>query len=77
MNLNKIVCFASLLSLTISAGAETYSVTSPDGLNEIRLTTEPTLAYQVLRGGTALTEPSAIALEVAGKPLMGGAFRQD
>ena len=69
----KKIAFAGALMVTLALNAETHSVVSPDGLNEIRLTTEPTLAYQVLRGGTALTEPSAIALEVAGKPLMGGA----
>ena len=70
MNTN-ILALCALVAVT--AGAEMVSVTSPDGKNEIRLDTDPVLSYTVLRGGTALTAPAPIALEVAGKGVLGGA----
>ena len=70
MNTKMLALFA--LAATAVA-AETVSVKSPDGRNEIRLDTEPVLAYTVLRGGTALTAPAPIALEVAGRGVLGGA----
>ena len=63
-NMSRAVSFVVLLGAAISVGAETYSVSSPDGANEIRLMTEPVLAYQVLRDGRALTEHSTMALEI-------------
>ena len=51
--------------------AETVGVKSPDGKNEIRVTTDGQLVYEVLRNGKVLTGPNAIALEVEGKGTLG------
>ncbi len=53
--------------------AQTVSVKSPDGTNEIRLMTEPTLSYAVYRAGVERIAPTPIALEIEGKGALGGA----
>ena len=55
-----------------AAFGERTAVVSPDGKNEIRLETEPTLAFQVFRNGRALTERSPMAMTVEGRAKMGG-----
>jgi len=61
------------LASAIVAQAETYSVVSPNGVNEIRLLTEPVLSYEVISAGKVRVTPSPMAITVAGKPVMGGA----
>lgn len=56
-----------------SAFAQTLGVKSPDGLNEIRLSTEPVLSYSVYRGGVERVAPTPIAMEIEGKGTIGGA----
>lgn len=51
--------------------AETVSVKSPDGKNEIRLTADETLQYQVLRNGAVRIAPTAISLTVEGHGVLG------
>ena len=69
----KIIACCGVVVLALGAWAECFSVKSPDGQNEIRLETEPTLSYSVWRGGKALTAPSPMAMEIVGKPILGGA----
>ena len=56
-----------------AAFGERAAVVSPDGRNEIRLETEPALAFQVFRNGRAVTELSPMSMMVEGRPVMGGA----
>ena len=64
----------TLFALAVaSAAAETVSLKSPDGRNEICLDTEPTLSYRILRGGMPLTASTPVALEIAERGLLGGA----
>ena len=48
--MKKIILCCAFLA-TLAAAAETISLKSPDGRNEIRLSTEPALAYSVVRDG--------------------------
>jgi len=57
----------------LAVQAETYSVISPNGVNEIRLSTEPTLCYEVRSAGKVRVAASPVAMNIAGKPLLGGA----
>ena len=61
------------VALSCMAYAQTVSVKSPDGANEIRLMTEPTLSYAVYRAGVERIAPTPIALEIEGKGVLGGA----
>ena len=61
------------VALSCMAYAQTVSVKSPDGANEIRLMTEPTLSYAVYRAGVERVAPTPIALEIEGKGVLGGA----
>ncbi len=54
------------------ADAQTFSVKSPDGRNEIRLMTEPTLSYAVYRDGAERVAATPLALEVEGRGVLGG-----
>lgn len=56
----------------LSLTAQTIGVKSPDGLNEIRLMTEPTLSYSVLRAGVERVAPTPIAMEIEGVGMLGG-----
>ncbi len=60
-----------IAGIAFAAGAETISVTSPDGKNEIRLSVEDTLQYSVLRNGKVRVAPTAISLTVADKGVLG------
>ena len=62
-----------MTAMTFCVVAETVSVVSPDGLNEIRLETEPVLAYSVWREGRARIVPTPITLTVSGRSALGGA----
>jgi len=53
--------------------AETLSVKSPDGKNEIRLDTQPVLSYSVLREGIVRVAPTPLALDIEGFGALGGA----
>ena len=55
------------------ANAQTVSVKSPDGKNEIRIMTEPTLSYAVYRAGVERVAATPMALEIEGKGVLGGA----
>ena len=67
--------FAAVAAVAVTGGAvaRTISVKSPDGLNEIRLDTEPTLSYSVLRAGVERVSPTPISMEIEGVGLLGGA----
>ena len=60
-------CFA------LASAAQTVSVKSPDGLNEIRLSTEPVLSYSVYRSGIERVAATPMAMEFEGKGVLGGA----
>ena len=64
------VVFSALFSAVY---AQTFGVKSPDGMNEIRLNTEPVLSYSVCRGGIERVAPTPLAIEVEGKGVLGGA----
>ena len=68
------VLFCALLAASV-AFAETISIKSPDGRNEIKVATEPTLAYSVLRDGVVRIASAPISLEVEGMPKCGGAVK--
>ena len=63
------VALTTAFAWTLSA--ETVSVRSPDGANEIRVNTEPNLSCEILRKGKRLSGPNAIALTLAGKGTLG------
>ena len=52
--------------------AQTVSVKSPDGKNEIRLITEPVLSYAVYSAGEVRVAPTPLALEIEGMGVLGG-----
>ena len=54
------------------AFAQTVSVKSPNGENEIRLMTEPTLSYAVYHAGLERVAPTPIALTIEGVGTLGG-----
>ena len=64
----------SILAVALSgaAFAATISEKSPDGRNEIRLTTEPVLACSVLRDGKEIIAPTPISMTFEGKGVIGG-----
>ena len=62
--------FAFLLACI--AAAETISIKSPDGRNDIRLSTDPVLSVSVLRDGIARISNAPISMTVEGRPLCGG-----
>ena len=64
---------AAAVALAGDALAQTISVKSPDGKNEIRLMTEPTLAYSVIRSGIERISPTPISMEIDGVGVLGGA----
>ena len=61
------------LAFAPGAFAQTISVKSPDGRNEIRLMTEPTLSYSVHCAGIERVSPTPIAMEIEGAGVLGGA----
>ena len=67
------IAAVAVVAVTGGAVARTISVKSPDGLNEIRLDTEPTLSYSVLRAGVERVSPTPISMEVEGVGVLGGA----
>ena len=64
--------FTATLVATFVSFAETISEKSPDGRNEIRLTTEPVLSYSVLHDGKERVASTPISLTVEGKGVLGG-----
>jgi alpha-glucosidase len=64
--------FTATLVATVASFAEVISEKSPDGRNEIRLTTEPVLSYSVFRDGKERVAPTPISLTVDGKGVLGG-----
>ena len=58
---NMFLAAVAAVAVTGGAVARTISVKSPDGLNEIRLDTEPTLSYSVLRAGVERVSPTPIS----------------
>ena len=71
----KIHLSSLLVGVAAVAVAETVTLKSPDGRNEIRLSTEPALTYSVLRDGVERVAPSPISLDVEGLPKCGGAVK--
>ena len=69
---NRIACLLSVCCCGGMLAAETISVKSPDGRNEIRLDTEPVVQYSVWRDGKARIEPTEITLTISGRPALGG-----
>ena len=65
--------FLSAVGIVGGLSAATWSAKSPDGLNEIRLDTEPALRVTVLRRGQSRAEVRNISLDVAGRGVFGGA----
>ena len=68
------IIFCALL-VACAAQAETISIKSPDGRNEIKLATEPSLSYSVLRDGVERIASAPISLDVEGLPKCGGAVK--
>ena len=55
----------------VSVTAETLSVKSPDGKNEIQLITGDSLQYSVLRNGKVRVVPTDISMKIDGKGTLG------
>ena len=72
MKRQTICLLAASLASVMTLTAQTISVKSPDGLNEIRLITEPTLSYSVHRAGVERIAPTPISMEIEGKGVLGG-----
>ncbi|MBQ8113907.1 MAG: glycoside hydrolase family 97 catalytic domain-containing protein [Kiritimatiellae bacterium] len=68
----KRVLFILAVGLAGGLWAATYSAKSPDGLNEIRLDTEPALRVTIFRCGLPRAEVRNIALDVADRGVLGG-----
>ena len=66
------LALTATLVATVTSFAEVVSEKSPDGRNEIRLTTEPVLSYSVLRDGKERVAPTPISMTVEGKSVLGG-----
>ena len=68
--------YGGLLLLAAALAAprtDVYSAKSPDGRNEIRLSTDGAFAYTVLRDGVTLVKPSPLALATAAHGTLGAA----
>ncbi len=70
--MKKLLLLSSAFAFAMSVFAETYSVKSPDGLNEIKLITEPVLSYSVLRAGKVRIAPTPISMEFDKQGVLGG-----
>ena len=68
---NTLIAVAALAACA-SASAETFSLKSPDGRNEITLATEPALAITVARDGKTLLGPAPLSMTFEGKGVIGG-----
>ena len=73
--MSKTSCLVAFMLFGICAVAQTVSVKSPDGRNEIRLDTEPVLSYSVYQAGLQRIAPTPLSLEVEGKGVLGGAVK--
>ena len=69
---NTLIAVAALAACA-SASAETISLKSPDGRNEITLATEPALTVSVARDGKPVLGPAPISMTFDGKGVIGGA----
>ena len=69
----KVLSSAIIVGMAVCAGAQTLSVKSPDGKNEIRICTEPVLSYSVLRSGMERVSATPMAMTFEGKGVLGGA----
>ena len=69
---NTLIAVAALAACA-SASAETISLKSPDGRNEITLATEPALTVAVARDGKPVLGPAPISMTFDGKGVIGGA----
>lgn len=64
---------AAAAALAAVASAQTIGVKSPDGLNEIRIATEPELSFSVYRAGVERVAATPISMEIEGVGVIGGA----
>ncbi|MGN1360528.1 MAG: glycoside hydrolase family 97 catalytic domain-containing protein [Kiritimatiellia bacterium] len=69
--IRRLLCAATALA-ALALQAEEFSALSPDGQNEIRLSTEPVLSYSVYRKGLQRVAPTPLALKIQGQNLLGG-----
>ena len=70
--MNKSLFLAAFAAASLSVFAEQVIEKSPDGRNEIRIDTEPVLAYSVYRDGKMRIAPTPISMTVEGKGVIGG-----
>ena len=73
--MKKSMLLAALAAVAVPAWAETVTEKSPDGRNEIRLETEPSLRVSVWRDGKVRLAPTPISMTVEGKGVLGAAPR--
>jgi len=72
MNARFVCALLAAAAMMCPAMAETLSLKSPDGRNEIQLLTGgETLQYAVLRNGKARVAPTALSMTVEGKGVLG------
>ena len=67
------ILLAGVAFALLDALGQIATAVSPDGRNEIRLQTEPTLSYAVWRDGVERVAATPLAMEIEGKGLLGGA----
>ncbi len=70
--MKKTLLLMAVSAALVPAFAETIIEKSPDGLNEIRLITEPSLQYAVYRDGVELIAPTTISMTFKEKGTIGG-----
>ena len=70
--MNKSLFFAACAAFACTIHAETIVEKSPDGRNEIRLDTEPSLSYAVFRDGKVRIAPTPISMTFEGVGEIGG-----
>jgi len=71
MNTRFLLAAVLTASVSMALFAETVTLKSPDGMNEIRLFAEDTLRYAVFRKGQVRVAPTAISLTVENKGVLG------
>ncbi len=71
MSMKFVTVFLVAALAVLALNAETLSVKSPDGLNEIRLSVEDSLRYSVLRNGSVRVVPTEISMTITGHGTLG------
>ncbi len=69
--MKRLFLIAAALTAATTTSAREYTVTSPDGKIEVKVSTQPELRWSLSRAGERLLEPSRIGLTLAGEAPLG------